>query len=139
MADIVKVLIVDDDEAFVESNRDLLEACGYEVHSANDGASGLETARRVKPDVMILDVMMRSDTEGLDVARRVRDFPELQTMRVILVTGVTRALHLPADLAPDEHWLPVDRVLEKPIQPERLIKELQRAMEKGRVGRGGER
>ncbi len=129
-----KVLIVDDDASFIESIRDLLEAYGYEVHAAQDGTAGLEAARRVKPDIMILDVMMRTDTEGLDVARRVRDLPELAGMGVVLVTGVTKALHLPRDLAPDEQWLPVDRVLEKPVAPDRLIKEIERVLQKRRGG-----
>ena len=129
-----KILVVDDDGSFIESIRDLLEAYGYQVCSAQDGAAGLEMARQEKPDIMILDVMMRTDTEGLDVARRVREIPELAGMGVVLVTGVTRALHLPTDLTPDEHWLPVDRVLEKPVSPERLIKELERVMQKRRGG-----
>lgn len=129
-----KVLVVDDDASFVESIRDLLEACGYEVFSAQDGTAGLETAKRVKPDVMILDVMMRSDTEGIEVARRVRECSDLSGMGVVLVTGVTKALHLPKDLAPDDHWLPVDRVMEKPVSPDRLIKELERVLQKRRGG-----
>jgi CheY-like chemotaxis protein len=129
-----KVLVVDDDVTFIESIRDLLEAYGYVVLSAQDGAAGIEIARSEKPDVMILDVMMRTETEGLDVARRVRDLPELAGMGVVLVTGVTKALHLPRDLAPDEHWLPVDRVLEKPVSPDMLIRELERVLQKRRGG-----
>jgi CheY-like chemotaxis protein len=129
-----KVLVVDDDVSFIESIRDLLDAYGYVVLSAQDGASGIEVAKAERPDVMILDVMMKTDTEGLDVARRVRDIPELAGMGVVLVTGVTKALHLPRDLAPDEHWLPVDRVLEKPVSPDMLIRELERVLQKRRGG-----
>jgi len=91
-----RVLIVDDDEGFAESNKDLLEAYGYEVHTAQDGATGLRMARSVRPDVMILDVMMATDTEGFEVARKIPDSPELKDMAVLLVTGVARALRLPA-------------------------------------------
>jgi CheY-like chemotaxis protein len=129
-----KILVVDDDGSFIESVRDLLEAYGYEVFSAPDGTAGLEIARQEKPDIMILDVMMRTDTEGLDVARRIREIPELAGMGVVLVTGVTKALHLPRDLSPDEHWLPVDRVMEKPVSPDRLIKELARVLQRRRGG-----
>lgn len=129
-----KVLIVDDDLAFTESIRDLLEAHGFEVHSSPDGTSGLECAMRVRPDIMILDVMMRTENEGLEVARRLRDIPELSAMGVVLVTGVTKALHLPKDLVPDERWLPVDRVMEKPVAPDRLIREIERVLQKRRGG-----
>lgn len=123
-----KILIIDDDVAFIESNKDLLEAFGYEVYSAYDGQSGLDVARNVTPDVIILDMMMATDTEGFEVARRVNDISEMQNTKILLITGATHALHLPAPLQPDKTWLPVDRVLEKPIAPDRLIAELERVI-----------
>ncbi len=123
-----KILIVDDDECFAESNKDLLEACGYEVLMASDGRSGLEMARQHRPDLMLLDVMMATDTEGFEVARRIPESPELKGMKVLLVTGMTKAMHLPSGIEPDQTWLPVDRVLEKPIAPSRLIAEVQKAL-----------
>ena len=123
-----KVLIVDDDAEFVESNKDLFEAFGYEVYTAADGASGLEMARKVQPQVIILDVMMATDTEGFEIARKIPEAPELKNTKVLLVTGITKALHLPQSLKPDETWLPVDRVLDKPISPDRLIHEVQKLL-----------
>jgi two-component system, OmpR family, alkaline phosphatase synthesis response regulator PhoP len=127
-----KILIVDDDEAFSESNRDLLEACGFMVYTASNGDDGVRLAREILPDLMILDVMMRTETEGFEVARRIAGMPELAKMGILLVTGVTRAMRLPADLVPDKNWLPVDRVLEKPIVPDHLILEIERVL-KARV------
>lgn len=131
----VKVLIVDDDPAFVDSIRDLLEAFGYVVTTAFSGAEGVERARTDRPEVMILDVMMRTETEGFEAARAVREIPELHGMGVVLVTGVSATLKLPQGLVPDDTWLPVDRILEKPINPDRLIKEIERVLEKRRGGR----
>jgi len=131
----IKVLIVDDDPAFVDSICDLLEAFGYEVAKAFGGAEGVTRAREFQPDVMILDVMMRTETEGFETARAVHEIAELKDMGVVLVTGVTATLKLPHGLAPDDTWLPVDRVLEKPIDPDRLIKEIERVVEKKRGGR----
>ncbi|MBA4388071.1 MAG: hypothetical protein C0404_08830 [Verrucomicrobia bacterium] len=124
----VRVLIVDDDSMFSESNKDLLEAYGFEVHLAVDGRSGLIMAGKLRPDIMILDVMMSTDTEGFEVARKIPERPELKDMGVILVTGMAKSLDLPAALRPDHTWLPVDRVLEKPIPPARLISEVERVL-----------
>jgi two-component system, OmpR family, alkaline phosphatase synthesis response regulator PhoP len=132
----MKVLIVDDDVEFAESNRDLLEAYGYEVAVAHDGQSGLKLARETRPDLMVLDVMMTTHTEGLDVARRIHESPELRDMAVLLVTGVTTALGVSGKLDPDAAWLPVDRVLEKPIPPERLIREIERVLKARKAGAG---
>lgn len=129
MSEPKKILIVDDDPDFVESNKDLLEAYGYAVHSAPDGAAGLELAKTVKPDVMILDVMMATQTEGFEIARKIPATPELKGLRVLLVTGVTKDMHLPFGFEPDTSWLPVDRILEKPIAPNRLLTEIQKVLQ----------
>ncbi len=72
-----KILLVDDDLDFVKSTTDLLEAHGYRVISAQDGTSGLSLAKQEHPDLMVLDVMMATKTEGFDVARRIPSCPEL--------------------------------------------------------------
>lgn len=128
MSEPKKILLVDDDVSFVESNKDLLEACGYEIYTAHDGAAGLALAKEIKPDLMILDVMMATNTEGFEVARKIPQDPELRRIRVLLVTGVTKALNLPFGFEPDASWLPVERVLEKPIDPKRLISEVERIL-----------
>jgi two-component system, OmpR family, alkaline phosphatase synthesis response regulator PhoP len=128
MSDTRTVLIVDDDRDFVESNKDLLEAYGYRVIAAHDGASGLEMAKRERPDIMILDVMMATQTEGFEIARKIPETPELKGLPVLLVTGVTKDLHLPFHFEPDVSWLPVERVLEKPIAPARLLAEIQKIL-----------
>jgi CheY-like chemotaxis protein len=122
------ILIVDDDEAFAESNKDLLEAYGYHVLMAPNGHQGMAMARAHRPDLMILDVMMTTGTEGLEVARRIPEFPELKNLRVLLVTGVAKAMHLAHAPQPDQAWLPVNHVLEKPVSPPRLLKEIERLL-----------
>ena len=128
MTETAKILIVDDDVSFAESNRDLLEAYGYEVRIAHDGTSGLALAREFRPDLVILDVMMATMTEGFDVARQIHDLAELRHTRILLVTGMTAELNLPGQLAPDATWLPVDRILDKPIAPQRLIADVERLL-----------
>ncbi len=125
-----KILIIDDDDAFAESNKDLLEAYDFEVFSASNGSDGIRKAREIHPDLMILDVMMRTDTEGFDVARRVREIPELKDMPILMVTGVMEAMGVPGSLAADKDWLPVDHILEKPIDPPMLVNEVKRLLKK---------
>lgn len=126
MANKKRILIVDDDVNFVESNKDLLEASGYAVISANDGASGLEMAKKEKPDLMILDVMMATNTEGFEISRKIPETPELRKMPVLMVTGIRREMNLPFGFEPDETWLPVNSIFEKPIEPEKLLEEIKK-------------
>ena len=123
-----KILLVDDDRDFVESNKDLLEAQGYAILTAYDGAAGLELARRERPDLMILDVMMATDTEGFEISRKIPETPELRQMKVLLVTGIRKAMHLPFGFEPDESWLPVNEIMEKPIRPEKLLAKIEKLL-----------
>ncbi len=123
-----KILLVDDDADFVESNKDLLEAQGYDIITAADGESGLQLALKERPDLMLLDVMMAHDTEGFEISRKIPENPELKDMKVILVTGVRKEKDLAYSFEPDETWLPVDKILEKPVPPEKLLEEIKREL-----------
>ena len=66
-----KILLVDDEPEILEICRDYLKASGYDVVTARDGAQGLSFARRGKPDLIVLDLMM-PEMDGLDVCRAIR-------------------------------------------------------------------
>ncbi|MBT3191949.1 MAG: hypothetical protein HN341_05280 [Verrucomicrobia bacterium] len=85
-------------------------------------------AKEEIPDLILLDVMMTHDTEGFDVSRRLKDIPELEKTVVIMLTGIKRALNLPFAFEPDSSWLPVKAILEKPIPPDQLLKEVSDAL-----------
>lgn len=121
-----RILLVDDDADFRASVKDWLESNGYEVVVACDGAAGLAEAAREKPDLMILDVMMTTDVEGIEISRKIAESPELKRMPVLIMTGVRAAKNLPFGLEPDASWLPVRAVLEKPVPPDVLLREIQR-------------
>jgi two-component system alkaline phosphatase synthesis response regulator PhoP len=123
-----RILLVDDDEDFVESVKVWLEANDLEVMVAYDGATGLNAAIKEKPDLMILDVMMATDTEGIEVSRKIAEIPELNHMPVLMLTGMRKAKNLPFGLEPDANWLPVRVVLEKPVPPDQLLLEIKRLL-----------
>jgi len=124
------ILIVDDDKDFSQSVEDLLKSEGYTVLKAYNGQAGLELASKERPDLMILDVMMAHDTEGFEVSRKLPKTPELKGMPVIMVTGITSEKNLPFKFEPDETWLPVDVIFEKPVAPEKLLKEIKKRLKK---------
>jgi two-component system alkaline phosphatase synthesis response regulator PhoP len=121
MSETRRILLIDDDAEFLEANKVLLEAHGYEVDTAGGGAAGIQSALSNMPHLIVLDVMMGSDTEGMDVSRRLRDMPELREIPVILLTGIKSAMKLPFSLEPDASWLPVAAVLEKPVPPDMFL------------------
>jgi len=117
-----KVLMIDDDPEFVEAISNLLDAKGYEVHTASNGKDGVAMAKAENPDIILLDVMMTTKHEGFDVARELHDDPNTKETSIIMMTGIRREMNLPFGFEPDTTWLPVKTVLEKPVEPEVLLK-----------------
>jgi len=122
------ILIVDDDEEFALSNKDMLEILGYTVYVEHNGENGLKTASEKIPDLILLDIMMTHDTEGIDVARKIKTIPELKSTKIIIISGIVAEKKLKNPLEPDSLWLPVDRFLEKPIEPRKLISEIEKIL-----------
>ncbi len=117
-----KVLMIDDDPEFVEAISNLLDAKGYDVQTASNGKDGVAAAQAENPDIILLDVMMTTKHEGFDTARELHDNPTTQNTPIIMLTGIRREMNLPFGFEPDDTWLPVKGVLEKPVKPEVLLK-----------------
>ena len=120
-----KVLIIDDDVEYVDAMTNLLDARGFTVASAHNGKDGVAAAKANKPDLVILDVMMTSTSEGFDVAREFHDDADLIEVPIIMITGVRKEMNLPFAFEPDSEWLPVKALLEKPVKPEVLLKTIE--------------
>ncbi|MHC4290065.1 MAG: response regulator [Planctomycetota bacterium] len=123
-----RILIIDDDIDYVESIVNLLEAKGYTVASAHNGADGVASAKADKPDLILLDVMMNTKDEGFNVARELQEIEDLKGTPVIMCTGVRREMNLPFGFEPDQTWLPVKQILEKPLKPETLLDAISEAL-----------
>lgn len=131
------ILIIDDDPDLVESMRITLEANNYEVESASNGTEGLQLVKEINPDLIILDVMMDSITEGFQVSYQLRsrdpesEYSAYSNIPILMVTGVSQKMHMKFSPQTDEDYLPVDEFVEKPIQFEALLEKVERLIKKG--------
>jgi two-component system, OmpR family, alkaline phosphatase synthesis response regulator PhoP len=130
-----KILLIDDDVDFVTMNRAVLEHNGYEVIAAFGGQEGLELARRMLPDLVVMDVMMDETTEGFDVSKQFRAEPALSHLPIILLTSINRHFR-PLSFKPDDSWIPVERLLDKPVSPQRLLDEIDTVLRSRRLPPG---
>ena len=112
------ILLVDDDEVFVEAVSAVLEG-RYRVITAANGTEGLARAREEHPDLIVLDVMMDHLSEGFDVARNLRNDPATSEIPIIMLTGVDQVYNVRMEV--DESWMPCEKYLEKPIAPDELL------------------
>ena len=113
------VLVVDDDPDFVEVTRTVLEKEGFEVISAVNGDQGLARARSEHPDLVILDIMMSSVLDGVNVSGAMREDEDLRHIPLIMISSIAQSEH--ADQFPTDEYMHVDAWLSKPVQPQELI------------------
>jgi len=129
-----RILIIDDDPDIVLAARLCLQSAGHEVFDASNSDRGLSLLEEIKPDLIILDVMMDSATEGFQTALNLRSpdpaSPLAAYSRIPIV--MLTALHSTTDLrfAPDQDYLPVDVFIDKPIDPDVLINKVNALLKK---------
>ena len=98
-----KILVVDDDTNICELLRLYLTKEGYQVTVANDGEEGLEKFNQVKPDMVLLDVMMPK-MDGLEVCRRIRKAGNTPVM-MLTAKGETFDKVLGLELGADDYMV----------------------------------
>ena len=123
-----KILVVDDDPDLIYLVRFHLERANFSVIDASNGTEGLKLVLSEHPDVIILDVMMDTLTEGFQVALKVRNpdptspFRECRDIPIIMLTSIHKTMSL--RFSPEDDYLPVDDFIDKPFEPEELIKKI---------------
>ena len=123
-----KILVIDDDPDMILALRLCLENAGHEVIEAHDGKEGLAKMKANPPDLIILDVMMRSTTEGFHLALKLRnpdpvsEYITLSKIPILMLTAIHSTT--PLRFETDEDYLPVDDFVEKPIDPSDLLQKV---------------
>lgn len=107
-----KILIVEDEEAIADLEKDYLEMSGYEVMIENDGTKGLETAMNSEVDLIILDLMLPG-VDGYDICKQVR---EKKNIPIIMVSAKKDDIDKIRGLG-----LGADDYMTKPFSPSELV------------------
>ena len=115
-----KILIVDDDPDFVEATRLVLESAGYDVVTAADGDEGLRQVSAEKPDLVILDVIMKTVLDGLNMSQRMADDPDKHDTPILMVTSIANSDY--AALFPTDEYVHIDDFVTKPVAPDDLLR-----------------
>ena len=106
------VMVVDDEPKIVQLARDYLEHAGFNVVVAHDGSAALATARREKPDLIVLDLGL-PELDGLDVARTLR---AESNVPIVMLTGRSEESDKLVGLE-----IGADDYVTKPFSPKELV------------------
>ncbi|MBS1543359.1 MAG: response regulator transcription factor [Bacteroidetes bacterium] len=110
-----KVLVVDDEEAILELLKYNLEKEGYEVRTAQNGQVAVDIAKKFKPDLVLLDIMMPV-MDGVEACRQLRAIPDLVNTFIVFLTARSEEYSEVAafDVGADDY-------ITKPIKPRALL------------------
>jgi len=110
------ILVVEDQPDLRKLIRMTLDFGDYEVHEADNGVGGLRMAEGVRPNVVLLDVMMPGELDGYQVCERIKQNPALKHLMVVMLTARGQQSDLQAGEAAG-----CDGYLTKPFSPLELI------------------
>lgn len=120
-----KILLVDDEQDILEFLSYNLKKEGYSVFTANNGKEAITVAKKVTPDLIILDVMM-PDMDGIETCRGLREIPELKNVMIAFLTARNEDYSQIAgfDVGADDY-------INKPIKPRVLISRIKALLRRG--------
>lgn len=127
-----RILLVDDDPDIRLASRLPLESAGYQVFEAVNFSDGQAAVKKIKPDLVILDVMMDTTTAGFQFALDLHntspdsEFKEYKDIPIIMLTAIHSTT--PMRFSPDADYLPVQVFLEKPVDPDVLLKTVRKLL-----------
>lgn len=120
-----KILVVDDEQDILELIRHSLAKEGFEVHVAANGLQALDQAIKVKPEIIIMDVMMPV-MDGMEACRQLKDNPETKNIPVIFLTARSEEF---AELAGFEAG--ADDYIAKPVRSRVLLSRVKAILRRG--------
>lgn len=127
--DNAKILIIDDDPDLTQALKTTLESKQYIVVTAADRSEGMQKIKDDKPDLIILDVMMATWQDGFEMARELRADAQFKDMPILMLSAIKDRTGVSfKSSAGDPNWLPVDRFLDKPVEPDVLLAEVDKLL-----------
>ena len=128
-----RILVVDDDRNIRKLLREELEGSRYTIVEAKDGFDAVEQIRYRRPDLIILDIMMRKGAEGFIFARKIRKDPRFARIPILMLTSMREQTGF--DFSGERihpQFLPVDEYVEKPLDPEALPEKVEKVLSRNR-------
>jgi len=116
-----RVVCIEDEPEMIDLVRLILGRKGFNVIGANGGIEGLETVKRERPDLVLLDLMM-PDMDGWEVYQQMKADDELRNIPVVVVTAKAQSIDKVLGL----HIAKVDDYITKPFGPQELLESVEK-------------
>ncbi len=118
-----RLLYIEDEQEMIDLVRLILNRRGFEITGANGGREGLDAIRQLKPDLVLLDLMM-PDMDGWDVYQQMKADPATTNIPVIVITAKAQSIDKVLGL----HIAKVDDYISKPFSPQELVDSVEKVL-----------
>ncbi|NUM43937.1 MAG: response regulator [Anaerolineales bacterium] len=118
-----KIVCIEDEPEMIDLFRLILTRRGFEVIGANGGRQGLDLVREIKPDLVLIDLMM-PDMDGWEVYQNLKASEETQHIPVIVVTAKAQSIDRVLGL----HIAKVNDYIAKPFSPSALLESIEQVL-----------
>lgn len=115
-----RILLIDDDADVHLAVKMILEPLGYVVQCCLTGQQGLEAARKELPDLLLLDVMLATPSEGFHVAYDFKMDERLRDVPIVMVSAISEAMGIDFAREVGTPFLPAERFVNKPFDAKTL-------------------
>jgi len=124
------ILLIDDDPYMHEAVKMILEPEGFLVNCCLTGPDGLAAIRKQAPDLLLLDIMLASPSEGFHLAYEIRKDDRSTHIPIIVLSAVGKTMGMSFAKEVGTDYLPVERFLEKPFEASELREAVQQVLAK---------
>jgi len=124
----LNILVIDDDPNFVTAITPVLESKGYKVEAAYDSKEAMEKIERLKPDLILLDIMMERLTSGFDLCYKLKHDPEMKNIPILAISAITEKTGFKFSPTTDGEYFEADDYVEKPVKPIDLLERVEKLL-----------
>lgn len=121
----LKILYIEDDQEMIELIEMILNHKGFQIYGAQGGRKGLELVDQLKPDIILLDLMM-PDLDGWDVYQQLKSNQDTKNIPVIVITAKAQ----PIDRVFSLQIAKVTDYIAKPFRPHELLSSIDRVLDR---------
>jgi CheY-like chemotaxis protein len=122
------ILLIDDDPDMHEAIKLTLEPEGYRVTCCLTGPEGMEALQRIKPDLVLLDIMLASPSEGFHLAYEMKKDPALKGIPVIMISAIGKKMGIDYSKEVGSDYIQAEMFLDKPFEARTLREAVKRLL-----------
>jgi len=117
-----RIVIIDDDADVREALSMILQPAGYELTCCSTGPEGMEAIQANPPDVILLDIMLSSPSEGFHLAYDLRQDDRLGKIPIVMISSIGETMGMDYSKELGSEYVPAEKFLDKPLTSDTVLR-----------------